>query len=387
MDIKYISLFAAKYSEIPTKEVMIAAINTIIQAVEAKDSYTKHHSQKVAEYARIIALEMDLPQEQVEQIYLAALFHDIGKIGVPDQILRKPDKLTEEEMTLLKQHPLIACRILEGFESFRELLPAIAQHHEYWNGSGYPYGLVGETIDLGARILAVADAFDAMTSDRVYRPGMSQEQAIGILIQEAGKQWDPQVVNCFVNWWEKTFNPEGHHDWQYKHIVALYKNFLEDVTNGKVKLISDEEIKHHELDYTYFTKVFIQSVFDISQARQMFSNWLTKILVPPHKQRIYSVVFSELITNVVKHAGRGHVQWGLDNSYNIIITIRDEGKGFVLEKLPQSILINGFSTRNSLGRGLPLVFNQCEQLLISYTGKGTFISVKLACEKIAEKEF
>ncbi|AVX30200.1 HDIG domain-containing protein [Carboxydocella thermautotrophica] len=384
MEVKFLTQIGTGSSATQVREVLLAAVKAIVQAVGERDRYTRHHSQNVAEYAKIIARELDLPSEQVESIYLAALFHDIGKIGVPDQVLNKPGKLEENELLLIREHPLIAGRILESFGEFRDILPAITQHHEHWDGSGYPFGLIGEAIDLGARIIAVADAFDAMTSDRIYRPGMPQAQAIDILSKGAGQQWDSRVVNAFINWWEKTYNPRGRHDWQMKHIQTIYQNFLKDTTGGKVLLLDEKEIEQFLKPLQCFAELPIENGLHLSWSRQLFSDWLGELGLDQVYQQTYQLVFSELVSNMLKHAEKGTIQWGRNSAGEIVLIANDQGQGFVLEKLPQSIMVSGFSTKKSLGWGLPFILEHCRQLVIAKTESGTFIAIKLGCEQIED---
>lgn len=180
------------------KELLLrGVIRSLINAIDAKDSYTCGHSDRVAELSRMIARSMQLSPMECDQIYMAGLLHDVGKIGVPDGVLQKQGRLTEEEFAQIKQHPVIGYEILKHIENFRYVLPGVLHHHEAMNGSGYPHGLRGEGIPLEARILAVADAYDAMTTDRTYRRGMPTEQAEQILKDGAGTQWDPACVAAF----------------------------------------------------------------------------------------------------------------------------------------------------------------------------------------------
>jgi HD-GYP domain-containing protein (c-di-GMP phosphodiesterase class II) len=152
----------------------------------------------VSELSCAVAQAMNLTADQVEEIRIGALLHDIGKIGIADSVLQKPGRLTKEEMALIHQHPRIGRTILEGVRGFRSYLPVVELHHEDWNGTGYPLGLRGDAIPLAARIVHLADAYDAMTSDRPYRRGMSRQQAIGILKDNAGTQFDPAIVLTFI---------------------------------------------------------------------------------------------------------------------------------------------------------------------------------------------
>ncbi len=181
------------------EQLLTGVVRTLVNALDAKDSYTCGHSDRVAEFARLTARKLGIDAKTCEQIHLAGLLHDIGKVGVPDQILNKPSGVTDEEMEIIRQHPVIGHQILQHLNSFEYVLPAVLHHHESFDGSGYPHGLRGDSIPLSARILAVADAWDAMTSDRSYRRGMSPERATAILQEGAGVQWDPDCVAAFLN--------------------------------------------------------------------------------------------------------------------------------------------------------------------------------------------
>jgi HD-GYP domain-containing protein (c-di-GMP phosphodiesterase class II) len=178
--------------------LLIGIVRALINAIDAKDPYTCGHSDRVASYAKVIASRIGLKSEECERIYMAGLLHDIGKIGVPDSILGKPGKLTDEEFAIVKKHPEIGHAILKHLKQLDYVLPGVMHHHEAINGHGYPAGLVGESIPLSARILAVADAYDAMTSDRPYRSGMPSEKAESILRAESNKTWDSDIVNAFL---------------------------------------------------------------------------------------------------------------------------------------------------------------------------------------------
>lgn len=173
-------------------------IYALAVAVEAKDPYTRGHSERVADYSVKLAASIGLPSNQFDNIRGAALLHDIGKIGISGSILRKPGTLTAMEFQQVKKHPIIGERICSSLKFAQAMLPIIRHHHEHYNGKGYPDGLKGEKIPLSARVVAVADAFDAMTSDRPYRSGMSPEEALAILEIGAGSQWDSKLVSEFV---------------------------------------------------------------------------------------------------------------------------------------------------------------------------------------------
>jgi diguanylate cyclase (GGDEF)-like protein/PAS domain S-box-containing protein len=175
-----------------------STLYSLVTAVENKDRYTRRHSEEVMAYSMRIARVLGWDHEQIENIAVAALLHDVGKIGVPDAILRKPGKLTDFEHETMKKHPELGAIIVSAVPGFEATLPAVKHHHEAWDGTGYPDRLKGEEIPLIARIMAVADAYSAMTSDRPYRTGMSAEKALGILRAGAGKQWDANCVAAFL---------------------------------------------------------------------------------------------------------------------------------------------------------------------------------------------
>ncbi len=176
-----------------------AMVHTLVKTVEAKDPYTAGHSERVMAYALWIAETMGLSQEERNDLKVGCLMHDIGKIGIPDSILTKPDKLTEEEFRLVKEHPTIGARILEGIPTIAGCIPVVRDHHERLNGRGYPNGLRGDDLPMIVRIASVADAFDAMTSSRAYRQGMSAEDALKQLQADVmSGAFDPEVVATFA---------------------------------------------------------------------------------------------------------------------------------------------------------------------------------------------
>jgi len=180
------------------QRLFISAIESIVLALQAKDEYTEGHSRRVSAHATAIAREHSLPDKEVENIGLAALLHDIGKVGTKESILNKPGKLTDEEGDHIRSHPLVAASILEPITPLRDVIAYIKHVHEAYDGSGYPEGLAGDGIPLGARIVAVADVFDAMTSRRPYRPAMEESVVLHHLRSQAGKQFDPKVVEAFL---------------------------------------------------------------------------------------------------------------------------------------------------------------------------------------------
>lgn len=173
-------------------------ISALAAALDAKDSYTAGHSERVGRLAALIGREMRLPETQVERLQIAGLLHDVGKIGIPDAILLKPGRFTPQEYDTMKQHAVLSGKILADVERLGEVSRWVACHHERWNGCGYPAGLRGEEIPLGARILAVADACDAMLSRRSYKGSFSWERARAELEDCAGQDFDPQVVKVLI---------------------------------------------------------------------------------------------------------------------------------------------------------------------------------------------
>jgi diguanylate cyclase (GGDEF)-like protein len=179
------------------KAARYRAAASLARAVDARDAYTGSHSERVSEFAARIALRLGLDAEQIQLTRLATSLHDLGKLAIPEEILRKPGMLTETERLVLERHPRIGFQMLESLD-VDPVADWVLHHHERWDGTGYPDGLQGEEIPLGARIIFVADAYDAMTSDRVYRSRMSEEQAMAELISCAGSQFDPAIVAAFV---------------------------------------------------------------------------------------------------------------------------------------------------------------------------------------------
>jgi HD-GYP domain-containing protein (c-di-GMP phosphodiesterase class II) len=175
-----------------------ATIEGLSRALELRDRETEGHAHRVADMSTKLAQRLGISGEELERARQGALLHDIGKIGIPDKILRKPGKLNAQEWSIMKQHPLYAYNVLSQIDSLRPALAIPLHHHERWDGNGYPHGLHGESIPLAARVFAVIDVFDALTSDRPYRPAWSKEQAIKHIIAEAGRQFDPRVVEEFT---------------------------------------------------------------------------------------------------------------------------------------------------------------------------------------------
>ena len=184
----------SKYTE--TRELFFGTVSALSQAIDAKDGFTRGHADRVSRVAGALAREMGLPERQIEQIELVGLLHDIGKIGVDDRVLMKPVRLDAEETELMRRHPIYGASILEPSAALRPLVPMVLHHHENYDGTGYPEGLKGEAIPLGSRIIIVADAYEAMTSDRIYRKAIGHERAMEQLNKHKGMQFDPKVVRA-----------------------------------------------------------------------------------------------------------------------------------------------------------------------------------------------
>jgi response regulator RpfG family c-di-GMP phosphodiesterase len=183
----------------------VSIAETLINAMEAKDLYLRGHSQRVAELCVEVAQELDLDDAAVEDLRLAGRLHDVGKIGIREEILNKPGRLTTEEFQHVKQHVQIGLDILAPLNHIKVPLAYIEHHHEHWNGAGYPHGLAGEKIPLGGRILCVADTFDALTSKRAYRDPLSPLATIEHLKVDVGRQFDPRVYEALVRVVTKRF--------------------------------------------------------------------------------------------------------------------------------------------------------------------------------------
>ena len=183
------------------RDVRSMFLNIIVSmagAVDAKDAYTHGHSLRVARTSLIVAQEHGLPREELEPLLLSAILHDVGKIAIPDNILKKPEKLNKEEFEIMKGHPIAGAKMLQHIQALEHVIPGILHHHEYWNGTGYPHGLKEESIPLQGRIIHIGDAFDAMTTDRVYRTKIGVAGAIKEIVKFSGRQFDPTLVKCLL---------------------------------------------------------------------------------------------------------------------------------------------------------------------------------------------
>jgi HD-GYP domain-containing protein (c-di-GMP phosphodiesterase class II) len=205
MNIRNAQLITALQNELDKKQSLF--LNTTVAmaaAIEAKDRYTHGHTSRVTNYALAIATKLQQKNKKInnnkffEDMQIASLLHDIGKIGVPEAILNKEGALDPEERKKINEHPMIGVSILQRINEFETVLLGVKYHHERFDGNGYPEGLKGDNIPLIAAIISVADSFDAMTSDRPYRKGFPREKAIDIIKQESGKQFNPDIVQAFL---------------------------------------------------------------------------------------------------------------------------------------------------------------------------------------------
>ena len=176
-----------------------SAIRALANAIEARDGCTAGHTDRVIRLAEPMARALDWSESRIHALRLGSTLHDIGKIGVPDSILNKPDRLTDDELIHMQHHPQVGARIIKDIDLFKPALPYILSHHERFDGKGYPRGLSGSDIPVEGRLLAVVDTFDAIMSDRPYRKGASLAVAVGELLQNRGKQFDPEMVDLFIH--------------------------------------------------------------------------------------------------------------------------------------------------------------------------------------------
>ena len=180
------------------RDISVATISSLVTAIDARDPYTRGHSEEVTRVVVKLAREMGWQGADLEMLEFAALLHDVGKIAVPDDILRKPEELIADEWNIIYLHPYHSAQILRPVEPLRKIIPWIYHHHERWDGEGYPDRLKGEDIPEGARIIAVVDAFNAITTNRPYHQALSEQAALDEIAENAGKQFDPAVVKAFL---------------------------------------------------------------------------------------------------------------------------------------------------------------------------------------------
>jgi HD-GYP domain-containing protein (c-di-GMP phosphodiesterase class II) len=188
----------SRHLEQQIRDFTFSTLCALVQLLDLKDLTTGVHSSRLASWAITLAKLLGLSAEETKQVEIAAVLHDLGKIGIPDEILKKDSKLTPQEQAIMRKHPEYGWAVTKNIPGCQMASLSILHHHEMWDGRGYPAGLKGENTPLGARIVAITDAFDAMTTDRCYRKAMPIEQALGTLEQFAGTQFDPAIVAIFV---------------------------------------------------------------------------------------------------------------------------------------------------------------------------------------------
>lgn len=218
-------------------------VDALVATIELRDAYTKGHSRRVAYLAAQLATTLQLEDSEVQNVYFAGLVHDLGKIGIPDVVLLKPDRLTVAEYALVQQHSALSGVILERIETWRHLIPLVRHHHERMDGKGYPDNLVGEEIPLGARILAIADIYDALTSRRVYRDGMDSDSATALMIKMVDEgHIDPVLTEVFLANVKGCYIPEDNDGIYLPHLeiarnTFFYKDSLTSIFNRNALLV------------------------------------------------------------------------------------------------------------------------------------------------------
>ncbi|MCD6534457.1 MAG: response regulator [Deltaproteobacteria bacterium] len=214
----------------------IETVESFAQALEAKDSYTHGHSRQVSHYSTLIARQLGFPNDELATLHQAAILHDIGKIGISDTILNFSGELSENEFSAIREHPRKGRNILAPISSLAGVVEVVYHHHEHWDGNGYPEGLIGREIPLMARIIGVADAFDAMTSQRPYRSPLSLEKAFAVLQEEAGKQFDPDLVGIFISRKDEVAKLlEGHRELEHN---LFRRKTDQKISHSKSKVVA-----------------------------------------------------------------------------------------------------------------------------------------------------
>ncbi len=217
-------------------------VRALVAVIEEKDVYLRGHSERVANTCSQFLKKISRPQKEIEQITLAALLHDIGMIYLPQDLLEKPGRLSEDEQVLVRKHPLVAERILAPIDAVHEAVPIIRSHHEAYDGSGYPEGLSGETIPLGARILSLVDAYHAMTSPRPHRPALSMEEALDLLKKESGLRYDPELIEPFQEFIRTTIGTARTAQAENRHTIAASSDRLSTAITEIMLQFRDENI-------------------------------------------------------------------------------------------------------------------------------------------------
>ena len=234
------------------KKITLQLMKSLSTTIEAKDEYTRGHSRRVAQYAALVAKNLGWTNQEIENIKSCAYLHDIGKIGIPDQILNKPGQLTEDELNLIKQYPIIGQDILKNITIIPHLGEVTRSHHEHYDGTGYPDGLKGNEIPIQARIIALCDSYDSMNSKRIYRNALSFEQIKEEITKNAGTQFDPEITQIFLKLMDNgsLFNLEHE-------IIPLHENTIDKFISDVVSTIQDQE---DTKNYDYLTGLPIRNV-------------------------------------------------------------------------------------------------------------------------------
>ena len=353
------------------RETLETTIHSLVQALDARDPYTKGHSEQVSQLAVMIGKELGLPAPEIEDIRLAGLLHDIGKIGIPEKILNKPANLTATEFNQIKMHPYISAQILKPIALFKPLQPFVYHHHERWDGKGYPDGLKGENIPLGARVLAVADAFDAITADRIYRPGKSDNAAVNELVKCAGIQFDPLVVDALLTALEKKlFQEKVDSEWKFDKLSNVFEDVLAAVTMGRLVISDDWEITRITNEGKKLGQAIVTEPGDISKVRNAVRECL-KYRVPDPEINKFLLCISEVATNMLEHASGGLLAWYLCNDGIIRVMAEDWGPGLSLRDLPKATLIRGVKSKKALGIGFTLLMELMNKIYLKTGQRGT----------------
>lgn len=219
--------------------MFMGTLHALTNSIDAKDNYTHGHSERVALMSRLLAEAAGLDAQQVERVYIAGLVHDVGKIGVPEAVLCKPGRLTEEEFGLIKLHPEIGAKILEDISQMKDLIPGVLYHHERWDGKGYPHNLRGKDIPIFGRLIGLADSFDAMSSNRTYRKALDHAQVLSEIKRCAGSQFDPELAEVFLT---LDFNPF------YQLIEKHQQRALPEVSKESVNATPDTKAQDSQVD-------------------------------------------------------------------------------------------------------------------------------------------
>lgn len=354
------------------KETIVTTIQSLVQALDARDPYTKGHSEQVALYAVMIAKEMGLADSDIENIRFAGLLHDIGKIGIPEKLLNKPGKLAPNEFNQIKMHPYISAQILKHVPLFTSLLPFVYHHHERWDGKGYPDGLKGEDIPLGARILTVADAFDAMTSDRVYRHGKGKDAAVNELVKCATGQFDPRVVDALLTGMEKQlFEEKVDSVWKFDSLSNVFRDVINAVAIGKLVITDDRDIAGLKQEGEKLGEAIVKKPEDIGKTRLAIKDVLQIYNVPEQEINKILLCISEAATNMLKHASGGRLVWYLCDDGKIRFIAEDSGPGIKLSDLPKATLVKGPKKKKALGLGFTVLLELLNKVYLKTSSHGT----------------